>query len=141
MTVDFRSVALNDTVTKDVILKNAGIEELIINSFSATDAPFELIINVELPIHISPDDSVNIYVKFNPTAEMEFSDTIAISSNSQIGEMEMIVSGDGMALAKARPLICYATTGLNEGGSLLEIDVDFGFGLKIGDLANLRIPG
>lgn len=134
MTIDFKSVEVNNDVLVDVTLKNAGLEELIIDSFSESIEPFEVISAMGLPIAISPDESVDIQVKFSPMGEEEFVETVIITSNSQIGDVELLVEGEGGTLAKAEATVCYATTGINEGGSLLAIDLSNGTATKIVDL-------
>lgn len=134
MSIDFTSVEVNNDVLVNVTLKNAGLEELIINSFSEAIEPFEVISATGLPIAISPDESVDIQVKFSPMDEGEFGETITITSNSQIGDVELFVEGEGGTLAKAEVTVCYATTGINEGGSLLVIDLSNGSATKMADL-------
>lgn len=134
MIIDFKSVEVNNNILVDLTLKNSGLEELIIDSFSEAIEPFEVISTMALPIAISPDESVDIQVKFSPMDEGEFGETVTITSNSQIGDVELFVEGEGGTLAKAEATVCYATTGINEGGSLLAIDLSNGSASKIADL-------
>ncbi len=101
MDVDFGPVEVNSEAIVDVTLMNAGVEELIISNFSVSIEYFELIGTNELPIHISPDESVDISVKFGPLYVGEFSDILRITSNSQQGELQISLVGDSDVLSVA----------------------------------------
>jgi hypothetical protein len=139
MIIDFKSVEVNNEIIVDVRLENQGIQELSISDFSDITAPFELTGVMTLPINISPGEAYDIKVNFNPVIDGEFADTIWIESNSQISDVKIILAGGGAELSKAVPNICYATTGLKEGGSLLLVNLTNGVATKIADMDGIDL--
>jgi hypothetical protein len=74
--LNFGIVPVNDSLIKNIWVKNNKSDSVVINQFYLKDSMFTVL--SELPIHITHNDSIKIEVKFKPHREGYFEDRLNI---------------------------------------------------------------
>lgn len=77
-TIDFGTVAVDSTVSVDVVLTNNGTDDLTIDDVNATGAASAAVDRTT----ISPDDSATINVTISPTATGHLAENVTVSTNA-----------------------------------------------------------
>ena len=96
---DFGNVAINNTETRQVEIKNNGIVDLRIHGY---DGPANNVFSHDLgqlseqnPLRIRPDSSYFFEVRFTPDDTRQYSDSIVFQSNADIEDNITILNGRG----------------------------------------------
>ena len=76
---NFGGVAVNDSALWKFFVKNEGELDLVVDSFSV-NSPFS-VISAVTPLTIVPGDSDSVIIKFKPTADVVYNETLMIYSN------------------------------------------------------------
>lgn len=94
-TLSFGSVKLNASTSQTVSLKNTGNSNITISSVSATGTGFSDS-GVNAGLVLSPSQSANLNVTFDPTSSGAVSGSVAIASNAANSPESIQVSGTGV---------------------------------------------
>jgi len=78
--LDFDTVYVDSTEVMSFIITNAGTDTLHVSPFSATMEAYVLSIGAD-PITLDPGSDTAVVVAFTPTEAVEYSDSVAISSD------------------------------------------------------------
>ena len=125
-----------------VTIRSIGSENLSVTNISDPELPFVLTNLPSFPIVIQPGESVTLEVVFSPTNPGDFNSTIVVTSDDPDNpRKEVALSGNGVAVNPALPGVCYASTGFNDGGRLLTIDINTGVGTLVGPTGIGAVPG
>ncbi len=96
---DFGNVAINNTETRQIEIKNNGIVDLRIHGY---DGPVNSVFSHDLgqlseqnPLRIRPDSSYFFEVRFTPDDTRQYSDSIVFQSNADIEDNITILNGRG----------------------------------------------
>ena len=97
--IDFGDVPFNDTTFDSVALTNVGDAPLEINGTDVA-APFGLSTDMGLclasvPTVLAPSESCNLEFSFTPTAEIFYSQTVEVFSDSLGGDSTVLLEGTG----------------------------------------------
>lgn len=82
--IDFGSVRATQDSTRTITIRNAGGVDLQINNIIDPLAPFSIVNKPSLPLTIAPNESVDITVRFAPTAVGQFVSALTILSNDPV---------------------------------------------------------
>jgi fibronectin type 3 domain-containing protein len=120
--VDFGTV--NVMATAPVTVSNTGGVDLVISAITGPNAPFSLVNPPSLPITIAPAQSVELTVKFTPTAASLFTGSFALASNDP-ARPSVTVNLRGVGTAAPVPNLDFGSLLLNfaSGESVISIDV------------------
>ena len=125
-----------------VTIRSVGSENLSVTNISDPGLPFVITNLPSFPFIIQPGESVTLEVVFSPTNPINYSSDITIASNDPDNPSKVVsISGNGVAVNPALPGICYASTGFNDGGRLLTIDINTGAGTIVGPTGMGTVPG
>ncbi len=80
-TIDFGTVNVSQSATRTVTIANTGGQPLIITAIGDPTGPFTITDKPSLPVTIPPGGSIQITVRFAPTAAIVFLNSLTISSN------------------------------------------------------------
>ncbi|MEW6210199.1 MAG: choice-of-anchor D domain-containing protein [Acidobacteriota bacterium] len=120
--VDFGTVNVMATAT--VTVSNAGGANLVISAITGPNAPFSLVDPPALPVTIAPAQSIDLTVKFTPTAAALFTGSFTLSSNDP-ARPSVEVPLRGVGTAAPVPNLDFGSLLLNfpSGESVISIDV------------------
>jgi hypothetical protein len=125
-----------------VTIRSVGTENLTVSEITDPGSPFSLSNVPTLPVVIPPGGSETFEVTFSPTSVGVFNSTITVTSDDPSDPTkEVSLSGEGVVINPAKPGVCYASTGNNDGGRLLTIDNTTGAGTLIGPTGLDLVPG
>jgi len=97
-TIAFGTVGLNTPATQSVTLTSTGTTAVTISGASVTGTGFS-ISGTTLPITLSPNQTVQLYVVFNPTVAGSATGQLKISSNSSSGATTVVsLTGSGQSI-------------------------------------------
>ena len=88
--IDFGTVTPGDSVIKNITIYNPQTDDLTINGFYCTDPSFST--NANLPITITPKDSVSIPVIFKPESNGNFSASFNIRDFGMYQSMSQMIA-------------------------------------------------
>ncbi|MDR3668404.1 MAG: FlgD immunoglobulin-like domain containing protein [Ignavibacteriaceae bacterium] len=126
--VNFGYAEINHTSdTIPVILKNAGLDNVIISNISKQSGPFTLTDNFSYPKTISSSDSLIIHLVFNPVQVGTYNENLIITSNDN-NYPGMPLIGTGYIINAAVSNTLYASSGTNDSGKVLTINPLTGIG-------------
>ena len=90
--LDFDSLVVGSSITDSTLLINDGCENLVVNSNSVTNPDF----SVSIPVTVlQPEDSVWVFVTFNPASIGTYTDTVYINTNDTTGIICLNAKGLG----------------------------------------------
>ena len=93
--ISFGSTTLNNPITQSLTLSSTGTAGVTINSVTVTGTGFSLS-GATLPVTLSPGQSMNITVQFDPTTTGSATGLVTISSNSPSNPTTVVtLSGTG----------------------------------------------
>jgi hypothetical protein len=91
---------------------------------------------------IPPGGSETFEVTFSPTSAGVANSTITLTSDdADQPTKDVFLTGEGVVFNPAKPGVCYASTGFNDGGRLLTINNTTGAGTLIGPTGLDFVPG
>jgi hypothetical protein len=93
----FGTVYVNETKDRSFKLTNSGNSEMLISDFifAEYDDIYE-VIDTELPIELEVEESKNVYVRFSPSYDGDFSTTMHLGSNAYNNdEISFNITGKG----------------------------------------------
>jgi hypothetical protein len=93
----FRNACVGSFVDEVLTINNSGFSELLIWGITGTPAVFETPHIASFPLAISPGGSLDIVVRFKPSAVGLVNGTITIFSNDLFSPHKVAVSGTGVA--------------------------------------------
>ena len=77
--IDFLNVQVDSTKSADVFVKNYGTANLIIDSVSVSNSAFNF--EISLPVTIKPDSTKSFQLKFKPSSNISYSDSVLFFHN------------------------------------------------------------
>ncbi len=138
--IGFGNVEVTDSLRIKVSIVNLGLTYLTITDISDPGLPFRLRGIPDLPVRITPEDSVILYTTFTPADIGTFKSTLAIISDSEYDPVfNIVLEGTGFTLNTADEGACYALSETENGSSLIKIDPSTGKGTLIGDIESDNI--
>jgi hypothetical protein len=111
--LSFGDVIVDTSTTQSLALTSVGTAPVTINSARITGPGFA-IVGGNLPVTLSPTQSVPLQVQFDPTQTGAANGQITISSNSSSGATTMVTLS-GTSTAAASPQLTVSATSLNFG--------------------------
>lgn len=111
--LSFGNVIVGTSSTQSLTLTSSGTAPVTINSAAITGSGFT-IVGGNLPVTLSPTQSVTLQVQFDPTAIGVASGQITISSNSSSGTTTMVTLS-GTSTAAASPQLTVSAASLSFG--------------------------
>lgn len=84
----------------EVELRNVGTDDLEIYEVAHEGASFDLDSALDLPLTLAPDESVNVYLNFEPEDQGEVSGTLSVTSSEPLGTREATQTGVGQYAAE-----------------------------------------
>jgi hypothetical protein len=79
----------------DVKLTNVGTDTLEIFEIGQAGDAFQMTSALELPLTLAPEESVNVYLNFEPLDEGDVEGTLTVTSSEPLGEREALHTGTG----------------------------------------------
>ena len=79
----------------EVELRNVGTDDLEIYEVAHEGGSFDLDSGLDLPLTLAPDESVNVYLNFEPEDQGEVSGTLSVTSSEPLGTREATQTGVG----------------------------------------------
>jgi hypothetical protein len=98
-TIDFGTVNVSQSSTRTVTITNAGGAPLVITAIGDPTGPFTIINKPALPVTIQPGQSIQLSVRFTPTAATVFLNSLTITSNDPgqpVATVTLIGQGAGV---------------------------------------------
>jgi hypothetical protein len=143
LSVDFGKVEVGTTSLQRIItIRSIGSENLTVSGISDPGSPFSLGNVPSLPVVIPPGGSETFEVTFSPTSAGVANSTITLTSDdADQPTKDVFLTGEGVVFNPAKPGVCYASTGFNDGGRLLTINNTTGAGTLIGPTGLDFVPG
>jgi len=80
---------------KPVSLTNVGTDTLEIYDVTQAGDSFTMVSELELPLTLEPDESVDVILEFEPTDELEFNGTLTVESNEPMETRDAAQIGEG----------------------------------------------
>ena len=141
--VNFRTTEVgSSSLSRTVTIRSVGSTNLTVSGISDPGAPFSISNAPSLPVAISPGESETFDVIFSPTSAGVFNSSLTITSDDpDNATKDVSLSGEGVTINPAMSGVCYASTGNNDGGRLLTIDINTGAGTLIGPTGLAQVPG
>jgi hypothetical protein len=141
--IDFGNVeAGTSSSPHSVTIRSVGSENLTVSGISDPGSPFSLSSLPTLPVVIPPGGTETFEVTFSPLTAGVFNSTITVTSDDPSDPTkDVTLTGEGVVINPAMPGVCYASTGINDGGRLLTIDNNTGAGTLIGPTGLELVPG
>ncbi len=102
--VDFGSVAVGGNVPRTVVISNPGGAALVLSSASATGTGFSLT-SMTTPATVNAGQSLNISVKFTPSAAGSASGSVNFVTNATGSPQTISLTGTGVAAASVLTVI------------------------------------
>jgi hypothetical protein len=129
---DFGDVETGTTSPSvSIVLANYGDIDLTITDIPASSGDFTLETSLSFPIVLATYDSISVEFSFTPSAEGLITEIYPVSSSDpQFTGIEL--SGTGYDVVLASEQTFYASSGIQNGGSILTIDPMSGAGTNIG---------
>lgn len=131
--IDFDHLEPEQETSVSVPLMNTGSSQLMITGISGLSVPFS-VAGPDLPFSIAAGNQQSIQVRFSPEAEGTFTQQLSIESDAANGTVMLDLSGTALIPRSADAGVCYAVTGLKDGGRLLEIDLSDGQATVLADM-------
>jgi len=133
--IDFGNVEVTDSLRIKVPIINLGLTELTITDFSDPGIPFGLRGLPDLPVQITPEDSIIIYVMFKPKDSGIINAEFVITSDDEDNpSLKIELEGEGFSLNAADKGSCYASAAIGDSSTLIQIDPSTGAGTLIGTI-------
>lgn len=96
--IDFKTVQLGRTLFRDVAVRNAGSETLIISEITSSDAAF--VCTTQTPLHIPSFSEVKVRVGYSPRVSGPVEGSIALTANDPARQsLTVHLKGEGMLQA------------------------------------------
>ncbi len=95
-TLDFGSVAAGASKTMSVTATNAGTKSITVSSAAISTKYFALA-SPNLPLTLSAGQSANLGITFTPNAAGSFTASVVVGSDASNGDVNLSVSGTGVA--------------------------------------------
>jgi hypothetical protein len=98
-TIDFGTVNVSQSSTRTVTITNAGGAPLVITAIGDPTGPFTITNKPALPVTIQPGQSIQLSVRFAPTAATVFLNSLTITSNDPgqpVATVTLIGQGAGV---------------------------------------------
>jgi hypothetical protein len=112
--LSFGSVTVNTATTQSLTLSSTGTSPVTVNSATITGAGFTIVAQ-NLPVTLSPTQSMTLQVQFDPTTTGSASGQLNITSNSTSGStISIVLSGTGAA---ANPQLTISAGSLSFGSA------------------------
>ena len=130
--LEFGDVEINTSSdTLSLILANYGENQLTINSIADSTGPFKLLTQLTFPLNLNSYDSLTIQLSFAPKIPGVFNVIMDMVSND-LNFPGVTLNGRAYQITPTSTNILYASSGINNGGSTLTIDLLNGSGTPIG---------
>jgi len=134
------AVGLNSSA-RSITIRSVGTENLTVTGITDPGSPFILSNIPSLPAIIPPGGMETFEITFSPTSEGIFTDTLAISSDDVWEpEVNIFLSGEAVEIDTATSGVLYGSTGYDDGGNLISIDLSTGEGTYIGSTGLSAVP-
>lgn len=109
--VAFGSVMIDSTVTGNILLRNYGTANLVLDSAVISNSVFN--INESFPLTISPNVTASLQVSFTPTSYNNYADSVRFYHNDPLAEYAKVnLSGSGIYTA---PYLIFNPSSVNFG--------------------------
>jgi outer membrane protein assembly factor BamB len=96
--LNFGNVLIDSTSIINISINNYGTADLVISSYSSSNPVYN--ISTPFPLTVVPGQFVNIPVRFTPTANINYNDSLRLFHNDPItGNSRILVSGKGVYTA------------------------------------------
>ncbi|MDO8550250.1 MAG: FlgD immunoglobulin-like domain containing protein, partial [Ignavibacteria bacterium] len=129
---DFSDVEVNfNSDTLKAIISNYGLDDLTINSIADSVGPFHLATELTFPLTLETYDSLTIELVFAPTNTGDFEELLEVKSNNP-DFVGFTLKGHGYNIATANFNQIYGSSGIQNNGEILTIDLSTGAGTLIG---------
>jgi hypothetical protein len=130
---DFGDIEVNtNSDIHTVIIANYGEDDLIINEIDDAIGPFTVESTHNTPITLSTYDSLEIQIIFSPTVAGDYNEILSINSNHpSVTGLELIGHAYDMQVAYSEVL--YASSGSNNNGDILTVNIETGVGTLLGN--------
>jgi len=121
--------------TMDVVISNLGLQPLTVDNIQVTGTHFEITSSPAMPIELTNLlDSFTLSIAFTPTDPGLINEMLEVSSNDPINPVKSIdLNGLGYVINPAYTGLLYSSTGLNENGKILTLDLTSGVGTGLGE--------
>ncbi len=116
----------------DVAITNWGREPLDISSITTTNPDFVLL-DAFNPTTLNAFDTLNVRLKFIPTIDSLLVDTLIINNSSAEPAKYVVLNGEGYIIQQVYKDKMYATTGRSSGGALVNVDLQTGEAVSVGN--------
>jgi hypothetical protein len=129
---DFGDVEVDiDSDPITAVISNYGLDDLTINSLAESDGPFRVITELTFPTTLQTYDSLIIEIVFNPPDTGDYDNFLEVSTNYP-GFNGFDLNGYGYTVAPAAFNQIYGSSGIQNNGEILRIDISSGAGELIG---------
>ena len=131
-TLDFGDVEVNnDSDELEIVIANYGSDNLIISDIGINIGPFSRTSNHNFPITLVSFDTLIVKIKFSPTTAGDYDEILPVNANDPAITGLHIV-GHGYDMYEAVANYFYASSGPNNNGDILTIDMTTGAGTLLG---------
>jgi len=129
---DFADVEVNfNSDTLKAIISNYGQDNLLIDAITDSVGPFRMITQLNYPVRFDTYDSLTIEFVFTPTDTGDYEEFIQVTSNDPDFK-GFTLKGNGYTIASANFNQIYGSSGIQNNGEVLTIDLSSGAGTLIG---------
>ncbi len=129
---DFGDIEVNfGSDTLKAIISNYGEDVLSISSVNDSIGPFHMITSLTYPINLSIYDSLTIELVFTPADSGDFEEFLQVTSNDS-DFVGFTLKGHGYTIAAANFNQIYGSSGIQNNGEILKLDIGTGEGSLIG---------
>ena len=130
--LNFGNIEVNTTSnTITAILANYGDQDLVITDIPASMGEFSLNNVPTFPVTLSTYDSLSLDFTFSPTVADSVEETFLVSSNDP-DFVGFTLMAHGYSIYPALDKVMYASSGPQNNGEILEVDLGTGAGTNIG---------
>lgn len=114
-----------------IVISNYGSSSVTIDGIDQSVGPFTRTSNHTFPIVLDSYDSLTVQLTFNPTSAGDFSETLPVNSDDpNLTGLQLV--GHGYDMLQAFTGILYASSGSQNGGEVLTVDLSTGQGTPLG---------
>lgn len=133
--VGFGNVMIDSTVTGNILLRNYGTANLVLDSILISNSVFN--INAAFPYTIAPDVTASLQVTFTPISYTNYVDSVLFYHNDPLAEYARVnLSGNGVYTA---PYLIFNPSNINFGNKRVSSTSYIDLEIKNGGSATLQI--
>ena len=131
--LDFGQIEVgSESEELDIYITNWGREALEINNIAITNPDFVMLDQFS-PTSLNAFDSLTLRIKFIPTIDTVFADTLWITNSSNVPNVYVVLNGEGYIIQQVYKDKMYASSGRASGGALATVNLATGEAVSVGN--------